>query len=301
MRALDAGRGRREERDGQAGRPPRGAVEPDRAQRGPAAGDPGRRSVARARVRGRAALRDDGPGHRLRRSSRRPPGTGGPPTASSSAAATTSRRSTRRSSPRAGITRCKLQMLRTMPQPEGGNSGRALCSGLTLLHYGPSSIARASGALRQRFERGAAVTLDTASTSCSRRRRWASSPSATATSTGAPTIRSGAKRSTGDPGLPANLRRRPEPRDLGALARGLPLPGGRVRARGRSGAGRDGGKRAGRRGHDALVRPRRGEPARSRRGAGGLGGRKPGASVDRRTALPMRGHEPCLRSPAEGA
>ena len=36
----------------------------------------------------------------------------------------------------APITRCKLQMMRTIPQPDGYNIGPALCGGLTLLHYG---------------------------------------------------------------------------------------------------------------------------------------------------------------------
>lgn len=36
---------------------------------------------------------------------------------------------------KASITRCKLQMLRTEPQPAGWRLGTALCAGLTLTHY----------------------------------------------------------------------------------------------------------------------------------------------------------------------
>lgn len=35
----------------------------------------------------------------------------------------------------AAITRCKLQMMRTVPQPSGWSLGPALCAGLTLTHY----------------------------------------------------------------------------------------------------------------------------------------------------------------------
>lgn len=34
-----------------------------------------------------------------------------------------------------GITKCKLQMMRTVSQPEGWDLGPSLCAGLTLLHY----------------------------------------------------------------------------------------------------------------------------------------------------------------------
>lgn len=51
-----------------------------------------------------------------------------------------------------GITRCRLQMLRTVPQPEGWRLGPALCSGLTLLHYDAFRHCEGLGALRRRFD-----------------------------------------------------------------------------------------------------------------------------------------------------
>lgn len=50
-----------------------------------------------------------------------------------------------------GITRCKLQMLRTVPQPAGWQLGPSLCAGLTLLHYGAFKHCAGLSALRQRF------------------------------------------------------------------------------------------------------------------------------------------------------
>ena len=52
-----------------------------------------------------------------------------------------------------GITKCKLQMLRTAPQPPGWNLGASLCAGLTLLHY--SSFAHLEGlaTVRERYRR----------------------------------------------------------------------------------------------------------------------------------------------------
>jgi FAD dependent oxidoreductase TIGR03364 len=51
-----------------------------------------------------------------------------------------------------GITRCKLQMLRTVPQPGGWQLGPSLCAGLTLLHYHSFAHCETLGALRQRVE-----------------------------------------------------------------------------------------------------------------------------------------------------
>jgi FAD dependent oxidoreductase TIGR03364 len=52
----------------------------------------------------------------------------------------------------AGITRCKLQMLRTVPQPDGWQLGPSLCAGLTLLHYRSFAHCASLTALRQRIE-----------------------------------------------------------------------------------------------------------------------------------------------------
>ncbi len=59
-----------------------------------------------------------------------------------------------------GITRCKLQMLRTIPQPRGWQLGPALCSGLTLLHYGAFEHCAGIGPLRQRLEEERPFHLD---------------------------------------------------------------------------------------------------------------------------------------------
>lgn len=50
-----------------------------------------------------------------------------------------------------GITKCKLQMLRTQSQPDDWNLGASLCAGLTLLHY--QSYAHLPGleAVRERY------------------------------------------------------------------------------------------------------------------------------------------------------
>jgi FAD dependent oxidoreductase TIGR03364 len=50
-----------------------------------------------------------------------------------------------------GITRCKLQMLRTRPQPGGWQLGPSLAAGLTLRFYGSFSICKTLGALKARI------------------------------------------------------------------------------------------------------------------------------------------------------
>jgi FAD dependent oxidoreductase TIGR03364 len=52
-----------------------------------------------------------------------------------------------------GITRCKLQMMRTQPQPAGWKLGPALCAGLTLAHYDSFKGCQSLGALKERFGR----------------------------------------------------------------------------------------------------------------------------------------------------
>jgi FAD dependent oxidoreductase TIGR03364 len=51
----------------------------------------------------------------------------------------------------ARITRCKLQMLRTVPQPEDWKLGPALCAGLTLAHYDSFRHCPSLPALRERL------------------------------------------------------------------------------------------------------------------------------------------------------
>ena len=50
-----------------------------------------------------------------------------------------------------GLTRCKLQMMRTVPQPDGWQLGPALASGLTLRFYKAFQICRTLPALRARI------------------------------------------------------------------------------------------------------------------------------------------------------
>lgn len=52
----------------------------------------------------------------------------------------------------APLTRCKLQMVRTVPQPEGWSLGPALCAGLTLLHYESFGGCKGLPALRRRMD-----------------------------------------------------------------------------------------------------------------------------------------------------
>jgi FAD dependent oxidoreductase TIGR03364 len=51
-----------------------------------------------------------------------------------------------------GITRCKLQMLRTAPQPDGWELGPSLAAGLTLRFYPSFGVCQSLDALRKRFE-----------------------------------------------------------------------------------------------------------------------------------------------------
>lgn len=51
-----------------------------------------------------------------------------------------------------GLQRCKLQMLRTAPQPTGWQLGAALCAGLTLLHYGAFRHCTSLAPLRERLQ-----------------------------------------------------------------------------------------------------------------------------------------------------
>ena len=51
-----------------------------------------------------------------------------------------------------GITKCKLQMLRTGTQPNGWGLGPSLCAGLTLLHYAAFAHLDGLAAVQQRYE-----------------------------------------------------------------------------------------------------------------------------------------------------
>jgi FAD dependent oxidoreductase TIGR03364 len=52
-----------------------------------------------------------------------------------------------------GLTRCKLQMLRTVPQPDGWTLGPSLAFGLTFNHYPTFRICESLTALKHRIER----------------------------------------------------------------------------------------------------------------------------------------------------
>jgi FAD dependent oxidoreductase TIGR03364 len=51
-----------------------------------------------------------------------------------------------------GLTRCKLQMMRTAPQQGGWALGPSLCAGLTLTHYNAFKACPSLPALKRRFE-----------------------------------------------------------------------------------------------------------------------------------------------------
>ena len=51
-----------------------------------------------------------------------------------------------------GITKCKLQMMRTAPQPNGWQLGPSLCAGLTLTHYDSFKICNTLAALEERVK-----------------------------------------------------------------------------------------------------------------------------------------------------
>jgi FAD dependent oxidoreductase TIGR03364 len=52
-----------------------------------------------------------------------------------------------------GLMRCKLQMMRTAPQPDDWKLGPSLCAGLTLTHYDSFKICPSLPDLRKRFEK----------------------------------------------------------------------------------------------------------------------------------------------------
>ncbi|MFB6455094.1 TIGR03364 family FAD-dependent oxidoreductase [Chitinophaga sp. Hz27] len=51
------------------------------------------------------------------------------------------------------LTKCKLQMMRTVPQPGNWQLGPALCAGLTLLHYASFNSCKTLDALKRRVEK----------------------------------------------------------------------------------------------------------------------------------------------------
>jgi D-hydroxyproline dehydrogenase subunit beta len=52
-----------------------------------------------------------------------------------------------------GITRCKLQMIRTVPQPQGWSLGPSLAFGLTFKHYPTFEVCKSLRALKERIAR----------------------------------------------------------------------------------------------------------------------------------------------------
>jgi FAD dependent oxidoreductase TIGR03364 len=59
----------------------------------------------------------------------------------------------------AGVTVCKLQMLRTAPQPAGWKLGPALCAGLTLAHYDAFALCPSLAELKQHFAKARAEEM----------------------------------------------------------------------------------------------------------------------------------------------
>lgn len=59
-----------------------------------------------------------------------------------------------------GITKSKLQMMRTGPQPDGYRIGPALCGGLTLTHYAAFAACPSLPALKQRFREQLPFAVD---------------------------------------------------------------------------------------------------------------------------------------------
>ena len=59
----------------------------------------------------------------------------------------------------AGVTVCKLQMLRTAPQPAGWKLGPALCAGLTLAHYDAFALCPSLTELKQHFAKARAEEM----------------------------------------------------------------------------------------------------------------------------------------------
>ena len=53
---------------------------------------------------------------------------------------------------KAGITKCKLQMMRLVSQPDGWRIGPALCGGLSLLHYSSFTAMASHAALKKYYE-----------------------------------------------------------------------------------------------------------------------------------------------------
>jgi FAD dependent oxidoreductase TIGR03364 len=59
-----------------------------------------------------------------------------------------------------GITKAKLQMMRTSPQPNGWRIGPALCGGLTLTHYAAFADCPSLPILKQRFQNDLPFAVD---------------------------------------------------------------------------------------------------------------------------------------------